>query len=320
LASCTLLHGIHASFVTGGVERNSCVGDDALGVLQVQVVEEVEEGELTESLESRTVKQLAVIGRIAPEKSRFLYPSHMAPPFDSCRWTYLKRWLDRYDQELAIGTMVNFPPYAFLVRELETVRRMQWDINDDGELRPRLAAQLCGSMKALSSSFSRDGNEKYWAVYEYLDNFYREYGLPRDGYVFVEEDHHDVHLSMRGISCIPAIGRSKEEFEHILEIGYIEFLLKLVLQRCDVVAFRMPETAEGRVAEGYGSYRVKATSHSGLSLAEKMGYASKKVVTVLVPREDLVNSFLTFLSIRTSLVYEWCIFEDIPEWMYDILL
>jgi hypothetical protein len=322
LASCTVLHGINLSFITGGVTSNSCVGDDAIGVVQLQYNEpDPEEGEIAEFQSvSKVIKGLQVIGRIAPEKTRFLYPSYQEPQWDSCRWTYLKRWLERYDQELVIGTLINLPPFAFLQRELETDRKMRWDVNSEAELLPRLSAQIFGCMKALHSFFYDDMDRgQYQEVYEYLGEFYKAFKLPRDGWVFAEIGQGGYQsFRLRHVSCVPAIGRSLEEFQEIIKVDPMSYLLRSVLERDERMYFDIPRVVIGDWCEGLNKDSVVSTMTAALSLSRKLGYSERKSQLESVGRDMFVSSFKRFLDVKTSVVYEWTLCP-MPDWLFNLL-
>lgn len=321
LASCTVLHGINLSFTTGSVTSNKCVGDDAIGIIQLDAYEDLEEGEIDDSTREAFIRKLQVVGRIAPEKTRFMLPVYQEPISDSCRWTFLKRWLERYDQELVIGCFINFPPYAFLQRHLETERKMNWDINDNAELLPRLAAQLFGCVRMLSTIFCDDMDRgQYTVAYEYLREFYKMFQLPVDGWVFAEKSAHGrPYFQFSNIACIPSIGHSDVEFVQILRSGPLDYLLKNLLVKDERLYFEVPKVVEGRWSEGIGSHSIASTVTPGLSLARKLGYAERSSIREMVGRDVFVDSFSRFVDSKTSVVYEWTL-STMPDWLMDVLL
>jgi hypothetical protein len=321
LASCTALHGINLSFITGSVDSNSCVGDDAIGIINLYASGlEVEEGEYGTTRE-QALRALQVVGRVAPEKTRFMLPTYEEPIHDSCRWTYLKRWLERYDQELLLGSFINFPPYVFLQRHLETERRMTWDFNNDAELIPRLCAQIFGCVRGLADMRYEDMDRgQYTLAYEYLAEFYRLYRLPMDGWIFAEKGiERNLSVKLKDVACIPAIGRSPEEFAEIIMQDPVKYLLRNILLRSEAEYFEVPKCVEGSWSEGLFTNSIVSTVTSGLSLARKLGYAEKSSVRERCCSDIFVDSFRKFLDVKTQVVYEWTL-SPMPSWLYDILI
>lgn len=330
LASATSLHGIFLCSLCRSYEKCSCVGDDAIGVFECMVYQEKELGEWTENAEEKRalfLRALQTLGIVHSEKTKFLRPVSTTYDerfiVDVDRWTYLKRSLDRYPEDLDLGFLPAVPNIQVILQEEETTRRMNFDTSTQS-LVPRVANQCFNLMKSIYELQAWDG-EEVESSYRLLQIIYEHLQMPKSGFCFLwweaAKESKSVADYYEHVTFLPAIGRSLEEFSSLVKSHPLEVLEKSAMswvgEGAEVV---VPELVRhGFMSESPDSDTIKMASTGAVSYACKVGVMSKKVVNTVISSDDLHDWLFRFVSKDTTILYEVTISSDCPDWLRDLL-
>jgi len=319
LASCTALHGIVLAFLTGSADRCSCVGDDALGVFEMEVGQ-LEEGEIG-VLESLTDihTSLKTIGSIALEKSadfssieEGLNPSEV--------WTYLKRTLKRVETGLLLGWQVEFPSLGLIYHDQqETTRKMRFELTPEN-----VAYRAITHITSLLTKVHllKPGPAELRLIWEYLKRIYRHLGLPCNGYLRVKDSD---RATGRWIPCrnsvlyIPWIPQVEDDLEYFLAYDPLENILRTT----EFDSMEVPTSSFSRVRDVVEWQEGRAFLGTGTklwSLLEKLGYLYKRSSTQVRSKSECLDALRDFFNVRSSLVYTYTWIKDPPIWARDVYL
>jgi len=103
ITSCTMLHGIHLILLLGGENCGKVVGDDAIGRAMIAASGITRE---------RFCGWLQSIGRISVDKMEFWEYRDISATSINSSWTYVKRPIDRIEDRMVFGHMLDFPSLA----------------------------------------------------------------------------------------------------------------------------------------------------------------------------------------------------------------
>jgi hypothetical protein len=322
LASCTALHGIHLCLSCGSYNRCSCVGDDALSAYEVTTVVNAEEGEIHIEGASRSVifQNLRILGRIAGSKTKWFDPI-IEVDWDSHKWSYLKRSLERYEDELLLGRLEDYPSYAIAAYDvIHTSRKLNIPLDDD-VVRSKLASMAFSAVRNQYARHTTTSEGEVHLLYDYLRSIYRRYRLPFQGHLFGARGQSvasDQHL-LEGITILPAIPRYREGDMAMARSNPVTELVKSL--RLD--GWEAPCVVErGHVNEFAAEVgdNFRSVGKRPLSILEDLGYLSKTVEIRSITGIDIALELERFLDRRTSILYNYTIVRSVPSWYHDLHL
>jgi hypothetical protein len=319
LASCTILHGLNLAILSGEYDRCSCVGDDAMGSFEACIYHQEEEGEIIETnLSTRDIfNGLETCGEISEPKTRVFDPMMEVCEDDSRLWTYLKRSLDRVDDELLLGDLLDFPSLGLIIHEeCKTSRRPNFDLTPEN-VAPRFAIQAFTLLRKAHALVDSLTEQDAHTIFTFLRRSYSLLGLPLDGWLFgCQDEGHFMTSVLKEVTILPAVPRSSEEDFHALRRDPIPFLvdsLRMDGWNAPVVVMDFADdfhSAPGAQFESRGK-RV-------LTVLEDLGYIGKQALVERVDGVDIAHRLVDFLDRRTSILYRFEILKELPFWVRDV--
>lgn len=320
LASCTFLHGLLITMCTGSMTRCSCVGDDAIGVVEIEPERELEEGEiqLLANVDS-SFEVLQSIGQIHPGKTKVLDPlPDIEIEASSDIWTYLKRSLSRDHDGLHLSQMLAFPSFALAYhRIIETTRRMRFELTEENVVH-RLVSQTSALLRHIYHI--QPPVSELGVVWDYLMDLYIEWRLPFFGYFKDAElligDFSSYSSCVRSCLFIPWLPLEKSEVDRWLTAEPVELLIR-IYQPLDTM---LPVLSRDRIvgfADSPGS-SFMSTGSKLLSLLEDFGYITREACMELVRPADILQRIESFLDRSSFVVFRYTVVTSLPEWSSDV--
>jgi hypothetical protein len=315
LASCTALHGIHLALITNGFGTSSCVGDDALGVMEIGKPGELEVGEI-QPLGSvpDVVDAISVLGEIQREKTKLM--EFEDRKLESTRWQYLKRCLDRMEEELILGNIVVVPTFGMIYSSLtakETTRRLNTDLSID-EIRDRFASQAFSCVRSLYHLRSTLREWELMSIFDYLRQCYVDLELPKSGWVFYERGYRYVE-TCRSVTLLPPMPTRGVEMSYIQQDPIMLLAQRAPEGEVEVPSFTFDLVDNDSSMLIVGS-KFRSTGSQKWAYAERMEYVTKS--EVLFKTSDPEDFLRIFLDRGSRQVYEYEVVRDLPSW-FDIL-
>jgi len=316
LASCTVLHGIVLAFITGSFSRCSCVGDDALAVLQLEVGQ-LEPGEIgvLEDM-SDVLMSLKSIGSIADHKTAEFSPTN-EQVWDNEVWTYLKRSLRREETHLSLTWQVEFPSLGLIFHDQQrTTRKLRFEMTPDA-VTFRAITHITSFLFKVSTLDISD--QELLFCWQYLWRVYKHLGLPVHGFLKHEGITGEENVPcQKSVLFIPWLPRSAEELEYLRMYSPLENILRAIdFEWMNVPVVSFSQVEDLITYEAGSSFRATGTKWS--SLMEKLGYLSKSSRVQLRSRSDSLEYLADFFHVKSSLVYDFCWSRDPPFWIRDII-
>lgn len=313
LASCTVLHGLHLVQITGSYDRCSCVGDDALGIMEITVAQDKEEGEIV-PLDSvhLTLDAIRTIGEIQREKTRVFDPI-TEDEHDDHRWAYLKRSLDRIEDQLVLGEMLSPPSFAMVFHEFcHTTRRLRFDLSPENVC-SRFASQAFSFVRRLHELSGIVTEEDVEVAWTYLRHCYSHLKLPLSGYLFGKHNT-GVPKHLEDVTLLPFLPRNQEDCMELVRKSPIVALSEMLLD----AEVWLPECVLDRVVASdvdlEPSEQFTSTGNGVLSLLELFGYVTRSTPLVKVDKGDILDRLTLFLNRRSRILYVYTVERSLPSW------
>lgn len=315
LASCTSLHGLNIVILTGEYHRCSCVGDDAIGCFRVLRYYPKEEGEIHE--EERSTRDifngLEVCGSISEPKTRVFDPIQEIWADDSRLWTYLKRSLDRIDDELILGELLDFPSLGLIAHEeCQTGRHPNFDLTPEN-IAPRFAIQAFTLLRKAHGILHQLTEADAHIIFTFLRRVYSRLLLPYDGWLFnCQGDENQCPSLLRDVTVLPAIPRSWDEDWPALKRDPIPFLVESLRMDGWKAPVVVTEYQDDLCLETGTQFTSRGKRM--LTVLEDFGYLGKQTVLEYVDGTDIADRLVDFLDKRTSILYRFEVLRDLPSW------
>jgi hypothetical protein len=134
ISSCTLLHGIHLSVLVHSVMKNKVVGDDA-----IYCTEDAQDADVREAIKD--------LGVVAIEKMESWHYSETEEEDIDSRFDYKKRPINRIENVVLTGDLVDFPSLNLL--GIRNPFHRGFDINVD-DIERKAVTRFCRFMDNLS--------------------------------------------------------------------------------------------------------------------------------------------------------------------------
>jgi len=295
ISSCTLLHGIHLTFIVGSLLRNRVVGDDAIALFAA--------GEPYEQIS--LVEALSNIGDVALSKTEFWEARITEMDLEDNTWHYVKRPVFRDGNSMIFGSLVIWP-------SLDNALNLHDDVHTtilktEEERLKSYEKQVRRFYSSLSTYASIDENDVK-LVGSVITSLHREFGYRRNGDIMSSlVGGHKLHRTL-----LPRGVWSQEWVDDMVEDHWNH-------------AVDMPVEYDPTVHYNPDPFMTYGTSFVGPSkesskLATDLGLLSReRMMTKVIVSEVEGRYRRMILGEKFRPLYHYVVISRLPEWVTTLL-
>lgn len=287
ISSCTLLHGLHLAILVCDMLACKCVGDDALGVLEIEDA----------WAERDLVDKLSGIGDISLPKTLFWHPGPEEDDNINMSWHYTKRPILRSGSRVVTKWQPIFPPLAVIVKQKDQYHTTIHAPTAYGHIR-----KIVGFLVSFCLQFLGHESEIDEEDLQFIDLFI---GSIR-GYIWHLAEEEKLIRQVKKLSVPSSIG-----YEGIEEMIY--------QVRDRVIMFPYAEDSMPWTEEIIKETVCVGRSSKALRLARDLGYAKVDKKERLVLGEDVEDDLRRLYSGRFVALYDFEIYPECPDWLVDLI-
>jgi len=320
LATCTVLHGIHLALATGSYSACSCVGDDGLSVYEPETFDEFEEGEIRADMYSKDAifEALSVLGNISIPKTKVFDPRIQSDEDSSC-WTYLKRRLDREDDQFTLGRLDDYPSLAIASYDwIQTTRRLNGTL-DDVIVAKKIASSAFSLLRTIYDRRLELSEAEIHLAFDHLRILYKRFRLPMKGWLSGGLRGEMQNLPwLRGVTIVPAISKERDSDVFMARQNPLANLVKsLRLEGWDG-----PELSSEKIEFDIGSVGTsfRGTGKKPLAVLEDLGYLRKSIEREFIDSSDILDRLEFFFDRKSRIVYRYFVVRTLPFWVDDLVV